>query len=1666
MVASVHTAQSMDGLAGSDFEPKISGSVLTRALDTTPPVFFPIPLDATVECDAVPPVELVFAFDDVDGTIIPIFSEFRSDGNCPGVYGLTRTWTATDAAGNTASINQLIIVLDTTPPVLNLPADVTLECGSDTSPASIGFASANDNCGTVTITFSDFISTGACAGEQIINRTWTATDDCGNTNSATQIIQIQDTTAPVIVTQDLTVTGDENCNVLIPDLSFTVSDNCGQPVTVFQNPPAGTLLSGSTSYNVTMTAVDGCGNSTTEIALVRVIDNILPVINCPADITVNSDPGNCGAVVNYSVAATDNCSSPIITVTSGLASGSSFPVGSTTVNLVATDDAGNTAVCSFIVTVIDTEGPSFSCPADITLNTDPGECGATVIYAIPVAVDNCSNTTVSQVSGLPSGSFFPVGSTAQTFQATDASGNTTSCNFIVTVMGSGGPSIVCPADITVGADVDQCGAVVTYQTPVASGCSDITVSLASGLPSGTLFPLGTTLQTFTATDEAGNTASCSFAVTVIDNVLPTTICKDATVVLDMVGNGFITLADIDAGSSDACGLANLTISKTNFTCADIGNNIVTLTATDSNGNTSSCNAIITVIDNTPPVALCNDIVLQLDANGNAAITASDIDLGSTDACGPITLTVNKTNFTCADVGDNTVLLTVTDANGNSSTCQSNVRVVDTIAPSVICKDITLQLDASGTASLSASDIDNGSKDSCGTFTLTADRISFNCSDVGPNTITLTATDASGNSSSCTATVTILDSIAPTLQCKDVTLQLDASGYASLSTTELVVNASDACGPLTLTADKTNFNCSDVGANTVTLTATDANGNISTCTSIVTIEDTIAPEAHCQSITIQLDANGIASLTAQDIDTGSTDACGAFTLSVDKTSFTCEDVGPNIVTLTVTDASGNSASCSAIVNIIDTTPPIAICHDLTLQLDASGNAFITPADIDLGSTDACGPIFLTVDKTNFGCKDIGLNAVTLTVTDVNGNSSNCTAVVEVLGTPLVAVCKDLTLQLDATGSATLIPADLDAGSSGGCGAITLTASQTSFGCSDVGENLVILTVTDAEGNSALCTATVTIVDDVPPIVLCQNVDLVLNADGVATLLPSDVDAGSSDACGIKSYTLDRTLFSCEDVGVVMVTLTVTDTNGQTSSCQSNVTVHDNSGPFVWPQDHKVMLDDQGSATLKPEDFVFTVKDVCGLESLTINPSKVYCYNIGEVSVVVTATDVNGNVTTADATAFVSDNLPPFITKLKKIIVGNDPGVCEAQVELSKPFVTDNCGVAALSSDAPAVFPIGTTNVTWTATDESGNTSNAIQQVTVTNDPPVISAISGPDQPVMVGSSLQVTAQIIDNNLTGATIDWGDGFVSDGTIDNGTISGVHEYLTAGTFNIALVVVDACGEEDNETLENIMVIDPKSAFVSGAGYFNSPAGAFKPNPEKEGRFIFGFIAKYLPKYDVPQGHTVFYFRAGHLLFLSQGYDWLMVDGATAEFKGYGVVLKEGRYNFQVKMVDAHFDSHDKFVKDAISVKIWNEKGVLYNNDITPVTRGYIKVHKNSNRKGFNTARIAETVADPDDEVTVPDLKELIAMYSEIEFGVYPNPFKASTRISYTSEITSWTSVKVYDLQGREESQIFDGETEGGETYSWDYVPKESTPNGVYLLRIDNGARSKVERLIYIER
>ncbi len=290
---------------------------------------------------------------------------------------------------------------------------------------------------------------------------------------------------------------------------------------ITQTEPGGDPLTAGL-YEVTITeSWEGTTPSFSDTFLLEVQDITAPVISCPSNITVSTDSGICGATVSFpNATATDDCSFSI-SQSSGLPSGSVFPVGSTSIEFTATDGAGNSSSCSFLVTVQDNEDPVINCPSNINASTDPGTCDAVVSFSTPSFSDNCT-ATIAQTGGLPSGSTFPVGATTIEFTATDSAGNTEICSFEVIVSDDEDPTITCPADQEVLPDSGDNYILPDYvalgDVTASDNCTTPVTDISQDPVAGTALPVGIYTISFTATDDAGNSESCNFVLSVIDDL--------------------------------------------------------------------------------------------------------------------------------------------------------------------------------------------------------------------------------------------------------------------------------------------------------------------------------------------------------------------------------------------------------------------------------------------------------------------------------------------------------------------------------------------------------------------------------------------------------------------------------------------------------------------------------------------------------------------------------------------------------------------------------------------------------------------------------------------------------------------------------------------------------------------------------------------------------------------------------------------------------------------------------------------------------------------------------------------------------------------------------------------------------------------------------------------
>lgn len=251
--------------------------------------------------------------------------------------------------------------------------------------------------------------------------------------------------------------------------------------------------------------------------------------------------------------------------------------------------------------------------------------------------------------------------------------------------------------------------------------------------------------------------------------------------------------------------------------------------------------------------------------------------------------------------------------------------------------------------------------------------------------------------------------------------------------------------------------------------------------------------------------------------------------------------------------------------------------------------------------------------------------------------------------------------------------------------------------------------------------------------------------------------------------------------------------------------------------------------------------------------------------------------------------------------------------------------------------GLFSVTLTVSDGEPLSDQTTTTATIQNLPPQITGLAGPSDPVPVGTDVNVLADFTDPGILDthtASIDWGDGAVSIGSVNatdgSGQASASHTYTEPGVYAIAVTVTDDDADRDQQTFEFAVVFDPDGGFVTGGGWIDSPPGAYPADPLLSGKASFGFVSKYQKGATVPSGNTQFHFRAAGFSFHSTSHDWLVIAGARAQYKGSGEVNGGGDYGFMLTAIDGQVDGGGE--ADKFRLKVWEKAtgAVIYDNQM----------------------------------------------------------------------------------------------------------------------------------------
>lgn len=910
--------------------------------DTTPPTLNGIPGAVTIECNTIPNPPVIgtdiTGSDNCDVQVEITFAETSTQGTDPADcsfynYTITRIWTGVDNCFNETTSTQLITVQDTTVPTFTTPADVTVECEN---AGNLGFTGDlvffSDNCDpAATIGFTDVVVAGSCPDSYTINRTWTATDACGNVGNDLQVITVEDSTNPTISTiaQDMMV-------------------DCGAGVDVEA------AFAAWVANNASAIATDNCGNIDWFAAVPGSFDP-MDATTWPGTPTTGLDMANCPST------------------TAGV-------FRSETVEFVAFDECGNASVTTATFSVTDTTPPVFqSCPVDVTVANNPGACEATFVLNAPVITEDCANTmstlnyTDTEVitSPVPGDDSTIVNPVQLDFAVIPAAPAVAASPVTITI-----DLINVDAEepteffIITGEDGSVLGN--TLNTVFQCGDSQTTITIPASV-FNVWAQDGTLSIILTPNVPAGQPAI--FAINDICPQGPPTGGGSSVVAsLDYVSNSPMALDykySINGGSNvfvDPIAAATEVL--------PVGVNTITYCATDCAGNSSFCTYTVTVEDTEPATITCPaDITLTVgpDDNCEAGIqTTLPLPTNMNDNCG---------------FGGNYSQTQPTTGNGELLTFTYNPNYLDYVADDTQFNFLNTAANAAGNSVTFTVTVIGDVEGTEEYFTLVDENGNvLGTTEVGQPNVVLTPGD-------CNVSPIIPGMSVTTITVPVATYNAWAAD--GIVTVDAISNINFASPPPGVMGDGINPVCTVfangtpdgqtdgtssismdldytfvtpsyyiTGATTVPLTQmfppsiapiqsfnggvsnvcyqiADAAGNISECCFDVTVVDNTPPTVVCQPTTVFVNPSGIGTIEFDPatIDGGSFDNCGIDTIYSSPDVIDCTMAGSSVnVILTVIDNSGNASTCSTPV-LVSTEQPnpafgLGICGNSDLQLFAN------------------------------------------------------------------------------------------------------------------------------------------------------------------------------------------------------------------------------------------------------------------------------------------------------------------------------------------------------------------------------------------------------------------------------------------------------------------------------------------------------------------------------------------------------------------------------------------------------------------------------------------------------------------------------------------------------------------------------------------------------------
>ena len=875
----------------------------------------------------------------------------QGNGNADGNYNIgltTVTYTATDASDNTSNCTFNVLVNSSAG--LGLSVDsIAADCQAGTTvafnvrvqdfndliglqfslgwdPTVLQFDSVNNGYPGLNLDAADFLNyLGTTTGllrflsGNPVSPFWPSIPDDGilftvhftviNTNGTTEIafippfdavntafnsvpfnitsgfFSIEDQSPPTLTCPDnIEVNAQQGtCSQMVIVPAPDAQDACGAVQEIISSKDDNLFTAGVTT--VFFTAYDEAGNSASCSLLVTVIESLPPQIsNCPANIIQYTSEDICSRVIFWNIPeAVDSCGQGGISLSAEFVPGDEFSVGLTTIIYEATDASGNTATCSFTIDIRDSIAPTIICPKDIIIAPDEGGCTATVDLDPPLVSDNCDDSP--EVIGYVPTATFESGSSLIIYATSDAYGNFSSCSFNVTVFDNNAPVFdKCPDDLTVDTEVDTCGAFPTWEIPNATDdCDTDGVDIFADFQSGDFLPVGTTLVTYSAVDNVGNIGTCTFLVTVSENIAPVITGCPNDIIIELPSNKCDSLISwIPPTATDNCGIPTIE-SELEPGVFPAGTNTISYIATDLAGNTAACSFQVILVDLVAPVFTSCPADLTVSTQSPCGTVVEWAFPTATDNC---IFPVNfESSFMPGDtfsIGTTTLVIRAFDNNNNYDTCTF---IITVNGPFKRFEQIPANIDLAGCDSIAdwAPPIAVGF---CDLDTLFSNFQPLDTFPVGVTTVQYTAVDNDGFSTTATFTVTVTAGLPPLITCPIGEVIVNSAGGLLANPGDFITGADpndnctatalsfglppaiDDCGvpQVVQTGGPLSGTAFQVGRDTLTFQATDAAGATAQCSVIIEVlplrplDPTADPNPGCAGETVVLSVPTITGAT--------------------------------------------------------------------------------------------------------------------------------------------------------------------------------------------------------------------------------------------------------------------------------------------------------------------------------------------------------------------------------------------------------------------------------------------------------------------------------------------------------------------------------------------------------------------------------------------------------------------------------------------------------------------------------------------------------------------------------------------------------------------------------------------------------------------------------------